>query len=57
MWKNLAAIWPHCAALGDIKIIIPIVIDNDEDLEALKIVIPSKFTICELVAPLEVLNA
>src|SRR5688500_13121134 len=37
MWKNLTAIWPNYVAVGEIKIIIPVVIDNDKDLESLKI--------------------
>jgi adenylylsulfate kinase-like enzyme len=56
-WKNLAAIWPNYVALGNIKVIIPKVIDTASDLEALKRAAPAKsITICELIAPLNVLK-
>jgi tRNA uridine 5-carbamoylmethylation protein Kti12 len=57
MWANLKAIWPNYIAIGDIKIIIPCVLDDEVNLEALKDATPdSKLTICKLVVPLEVLK-
>lgn len=59
MWRNLAALWPNYAAIGgDLKVIIPLVIDDDESLEAFKAATPdAQRTICELTAPVDVLKA
>ena len=57
MWRNLAAIWPNYADAGDIKVIIPLVIDNDAELEAFKAATPgTERIICELTAPVDVLK-
>lgn len=57
MWQNLAAIWPNYAALDGIKVIIPLVINNDNELEAFKTATPgAKRIICELTAPIAVLK-
>jgi tRNA uridine 5-carbamoylmethylation protein Kti12 len=57
MRKNLAAIWPNYTVLDNIKIIIPLVIDNDADLTTLKAATPGcKLIMCELVAPIDVLK-
>lgn len=57
MWANLAALWPNYAAVGDIKVVIPCVIDDDENFAKLKAATPgSNLTICKLVAPLNVIR-
>lgn len=57
MWSNLKAIWPNYVGVADIKIIIPCVIDDLENLAALKAATPgSNLKICKLVAPLEVIK-
>lgn len=58
MWRNLAALWPNYAAIGnDLKVIVPLVIDDDENLEAFKAATPNaKRVICELTAPVDVLK-
>ncbi len=57
MWRNLAAIWSNYIDVGDIKIIIPLVIDNDTELEAFKAATPGAERImCELTAPAGVLK-
>jgi len=57
MWKNLKAIWPNYVALDEIKVIIPMVIDDDKSLEALNDAAPcKKLIICKLAAPLEILK-
>lgn len=57
MWRNLAAIWPNYAAIGDIRVIIPAIIDDETNLEAFKAATPgAKRTICELTAPAEILK-
>ncbi len=57
MWRNLAAIWPNYTDVGDIKIIIPLVIDNDTELEAFRAATPdAKRVMCELTAPVNVLK-
>lgn len=57
MWRNLAAIWPNYAETGDIKVIIPLVIDNDVELEAFTAATHGAERImCELTAPVNVLK-
>ena len=55
-WKNLAAVWPNYIALGDIKIIVPVVIDTNDDFEAIKAATRGTvITVCELTAPTDIL--
>jgi chloramphenicol 3-O-phosphotransferase len=51
--KNLKAIWPnYTAAVPNLKMIIPTVIDDEEELKLFKDSLPaSKFIVCELTAP------
>jgi energy-coupling factor transporter ATP-binding protein EcfA2 len=50
-WDNLRAIWPNYAAIPNLKVIVPVCIDNAQDLKALRNATPCKdLTICELVA-------
>ncbi|MEO6761357.1 MAG: P-loop NTPase fold protein [Candidatus Saccharimonadales bacterium] len=56
-WKNLASVWPNYAELGELKVIIPILIDTTEDLAAIKRAAPGKsFVVCALSAPLSILK-
>lgn len=56
-WKNLAAVWPNYAELGDLKVVIPVLIDTKEDLEALREATPARsFTVCTLTASLDTLK-
>lgn len=56
-WDNLKAIWPRYAEIDDIKAILPVLIDTNNDLEQLKNAVPtSRFMICELTAPEAVLK-
>lgn len=57
-WKNLASAWSNYSELGDIKVIIPVLIDTQEDLDLLKEAAPAhSFTICELKASSTTLKA
>src|ERR1700722_12771758 len=50
-WTNLGSMWPNYAAISNLKVILPICIDSEKDLEALRNAAPCKeITICELVA-------
>ena len=50
-WRNLCAMWPNYSALLNLKVIIPVCIDSQRDLEELHKAAPArKLTICELVA-------
>jgi chloramphenicol 3-O-phosphotransferase len=55
---NLRAIWPHyVAAVPDIKLIIPTVFADEQEVELLRRVLPgARLIICELTAPLELLK-
>lgn len=56
-WKNLASVWQNYSELGDLKIIIPVLIDTAEDLDALRKAAPAQsFTICTLTASLDTLR-
>lgn len=56
-WKNLRALWSNYAALPNLKVILPVCIDSQRDLEELRNAAPSeKFRICELVADESVLK-
>lgn len=55
---NLRALWPnYVAAVPDIKLIIPTVFADEQEVELLRAVLPgARLIICELIAPLEVLK-
>ena len=56
--ENLRAIWPnYVAAVPDIKLIIPTVFADEEEVELLRAALPgARLIICELTAPVEVLK-
>ena len=57
MWDNLAAVWQNYMQISDIKVILPVCIDDKEALDKLEAAVPcDKFTICELTAPTNVLD-
>jgi tRNA uridine 5-carbamoylmethylation protein Kti12 len=50
-WRILASIWPNYHRLGEIKVILPVLIDTAEDLRQLRAAVPARsVTICELSA-------
>src|SRR4051794_4795415 len=55
---NLRVIWPnYLAAVPDIKLIIPTVFADQQEVELLQAVLPgARLIICELTAPLEVVK-
>lgn len=57
-WANLAAVWPNYAAIDDLKVILPVLIDTEADLDALQRAAPAAtFSMCELVASESTLKA
>lgn len=56
--ENLRVIWPnYIAAVPTIKLIIPTVFADEEEVELLRAVLPgARLTICELTAPMDVLK-
>jgi predicted kinase len=55
--ENLRAIWPNFAALGDLKVVIPTVVADEDELVQLRAAVPgSSFAVCELTAPVDVLR-
>jgi predicted kinase len=49
---NLKAIWPNYAAIPCIKVVIPSVIADEEELEQLRDAVPcARFIVCEVTAP------
>lgn len=58
MWRNLAAIWENYRQIEGMKAILPVCIDDQEALDKLKASVPcDTFTICELVAPVDILKS
>lgn len=54
---NLAALWPNYTATPPIKVILPTVIADEEELVRFRAAVPATtFVVCELVAPLAVLK-
>jgi hypothetical protein len=54
---NLKAIWPNYAAIPDLRLVIPGVIADEEELVQLRVAVPgSRFVVCELTAPEAVLK-
>jgi predicted kinase len=56
--ENLRAIWPnYVAAVPKIKLIIPTVFADEQEVELLRDVLPgARLLICELTAPIEILK-
>ena len=55
--ENLKAIWPNYAAIPHLKLVIPGVIADEEELRLLRAAVPgAKFAVCELTAPEAVLK-
>jgi predicted kinase len=56
--ENLRAIWPnYVAAVPNIKLIIPTVFADAQEVELLRAVLPgARLNICELTAPIEILK-
>lgn len=54
---NLRAVWPNFAAVPHLKVVLPTVVVDEEELGQLRAVVPgSTFVVCELTAPLVVLR-
>ena len=54
---NLRAIWPRYTAIPGIRMILPTVVADEDELVALRAATPaSSFVVCELVAPVSVLK-
>ncbi|MEV4510054.1 AAA family ATPase [Dactylosporangium sp. NPDC049525] len=55
---NLRAIWPNYAAIPELKLVIPSVIVDEDELVQLRESVPgARFAVCELTAPEAVLKA
>lgn len=56
--ENLRVLWPnYVAAVPEIKLIIPTVFADEEEVELLRAVLPgAQLIVCELTAPIEVLK-
>ena len=56
--ENLRALWPnYVAAVPDIKLIIPTVFADEQEVELLRDVLPgARLVICELTAPIDILK-
>ena len=55
--ENLKAIWPNFAALRELKVILPTVVADEEEVRHLREAVPSTtFVVCELRAPMAVLT-
>jgi hypothetical protein len=54
---NLRAVWPNYAAVPDVRVVLPLVVVDHDDLRELKeITGPARFLVCELTAPRAVLE-
>jgi broad-specificity NMP kinase len=54
---NLKAIWPNYAAIPDLRLVIPTVIADEDELVQLRAAVPgSRLVVCELTAPEPVLK-
>ena len=55
--RNLRAVWPNYAAVSQIRIVLPLVVVDGDDLAELReITCAESFTVCELTAPKDVLE-
>lgn len=58
MWQNLTVVVQNYMVLENIKLILPVCLDSQDALDKLKAAVPAnKLTICELTAPVEVLES
>jgi hypothetical protein len=56
--ENLKAIWPRYAAVSGIRLLLPSVIADEEELDSLRDALPgARLAVCELTAPEAVLKA
>jgi energy-coupling factor transporter ATP-binding protein EcfA2 len=56
--RNLEAIWPHYAAVPGVRLIVPSVIADEDELVMFRAAVPcDRFQVCELTAPRAVLEA
>jgi predicted kinase len=54
---NLRAVWPNFVAVPHLKVVLPMVVADEEELGQLRAVVPcSAFVVCELTAPAAVLK-
>ncbi len=54
---NLRAVWPNYAAVPDLRLLLPlVVVDLDDLLELKEITAAARFMVCELTAPREILE-
>ena len=54
---NLRAVWPNYASVADVRVLLPLVVRDHDDLRDLKeITAPARFVVCELTAPREILE-
>ena len=55
---NLRAVWPNYAAVPDVRVLLPlVVVDSDDLLELKEITAADRFTVCELTAPRPILES
>jgi chloramphenicol 3-O-phosphotransferase len=55
--RNLKAIWPHYAAVPGLRLIVPSVIADEDELVTFRAAVPcDRFLVCELTAPRPVLE-
>lgn len=54
---NLRAVWPNYAAVPDVRVLLPlVVVDHDDLLELKEITAADRFIVCELTAPRRILE-
>jgi adenylylsulfate kinase-like enzyme len=57
-YDNIAAVWPNYTAIANpLKVVIPTVFDDEEDMGRLRAIVPAEtFMVCELTAPIAILK-
>jgi tRNA uridine 5-carbamoylmethylation protein Kti12 len=56
-WDDLAALWPNYAKIANLKVILPVLIDSDSDLQRLHAAVPeASIVICGLTARADTLK-
>jgi uridine kinase len=54
---NLRAVWPNYAAVPDVRLLLPlVVVDHDDLLELRQVTAATRFMVCELTAPRKILE-
>jgi hypothetical protein len=54
---NLRSVWPNYSAVPDVRVLLPlVVVDHDDLLDLKRIRAPARFMVCELSAPREILE-